>query len=685
VADTSFAGKLKSIGQVDSKNVKAISTQKSFTDPNSAELRVLGKDDQTNEVERNNGSTAPMQVMAINDACGSATPLVIGVTASLQSWGSTNNIITTPTCWTYGGNDVWYTFTVPSGPSNYNISITASANVKPELAVYKFATACSAAGATQVTCNDYYSGTGANKTISIEATCLAAGTYYIEVDCAAAASGNFSILVSSAASGPSNDCCTNAYAIPTANLNGTWNTGFTTVGATYDSYYSGTPCNYASNNVWFSFVAQGPNVEVTVAGTSTSFEPEINVYNATCSVASASVITCNNLNGYLYSSISAVNNAGPNLVTGNTYYVMVTNEGTAGTFSIQINNPAPNPAGTDCATAALVCSNSALSGGSNLWGNQELTTNTIGACLGQYGEINSTWYVLNVLTGGTLTFTISPTNGTDDFDYSIWKGSTCTLGAPVRCNYSSTLGNTGLNTTNTNTTANATGSPFDQYITAASGDVYIVLVNGYNPNSNIYNLSFGGSAVLGCTLPVVLPIELLNFSANLNGQAVDLNWSTSSETNNSYFTIERSADGRNFEELTKVKGAGTSKGKLNYNVIDYSPLPGVSYYRLSQTDMNGKMNLLTITSVNNTDNDGMFKVIPNPTDGIININYSCGTATSGVLNMYDGNGLLVLSKEIDCVAGDNKTQLDLGEKAAGIYLVTFTTNDKFYRTKLIKK
>src|SRR5207253_2457539 len=67
--------------------------------------------------------------------------------------------------------------------------------------------------------------------------------------------------------------------------------------------------------------------------------------------------------------------------------------------------------------------------------------------------------------------------------------------------------------------------------------------------------------------------------------------------NSDYFTIERSADGINFESLTYVKGAGNSKITSNYKITDNAPLSGLSYYRLKQTDFNGISKYSNLTEV----------------------------------------------------------------------------------------
>lgn len=84
-----------------------------------------------------------------------------------------------------------------------------------------------------------------------------------------------------------------------------------------------------------------------------------------------------------------------------------------------------------------------------------------------------------------------------------------------------------------------------------------------------------------------LPVELLFFNAELKEQKAELHWATASETNNHYFTVERSTDGRLFEDLVIVSGHGTSNEEHSYNFTDYNPILPLSYYRLRQTDYDG--------------------------------------------------------------------------------------------------
>jgi hypothetical protein len=111
-----------------------------------------------------------------------------------------------------------------------------------------------------------------------------------------------------------------------------------------------------------------------------------------------------------------------------------------------------------------------------------------------------------------------------------------------------------------------------------------------------------------------LPITLKSFDAQLKGDVVLLNWVTYTEINNAYFTIERSADGIHYDSIGFEEGAGYSAVMLSYQQTDYRPLYGVSYYRLKQTDFDGRSSHSKVVRIENTNVKGSSMVVyPNPT------------------------------------------------------------------------
>jgi hypothetical protein len=85
-----------------------------------------------------------------------------------------------------------------------------------------------------------------------------------------------------------------------------------------------------------------------------------------------------------------------------------------------------------------------------------------------------------------------------------------------------------------------------------------------------------------------LPVSLLFFSAKTLQNSVQLQWATAAEINNDFFTIERSMDGHNWEAISYIHGAGNANYVINYEFVDQFPVSGISYYRLKQTDFDGK-------------------------------------------------------------------------------------------------
>jgi hypothetical protein len=109
-----------------------------------------------------------------------------------------------------------------------------------------------------------------------------------------------------------------------------------------------------------------------------------------------------------------------------------------------------------------------------------------------------------------------------------------------------------------------------------------------------------------------LPVEWLRFTGTLQDTRVLLDWSTATETNNDYFIVERSIDGRDYTAVSgRIRGAGTSYSYQGYQVYDHEPRPGLNYYRIRQTDYNGDHKYSPLISVDvSAGQDAFF--FPNP-------------------------------------------------------------------------
>jgi hypothetical protein len=184
-----------------------------------------------------------------------------------------------------------------------------------------------------------------------------------------------------------------------------------------------------------------------------------------------------------------------------------------------------------------------------------------------------------------------------------------------------------------------------------------------------------------------LPIELISFTATVKDAFVELNWITATEINNDYFNVERSADGINFNSIGKVDGAGNSSQILDYAVVDDTPLNGISYYRLRQTDYDGKSSYSELEVVEFNSMIGFnFKIYPNPNNGegfSVKINKSKSFKLFVV--MYDMLGKELYSKVI--ITSDSHEDVYAIEPSQklkpGVYLVTATSNNETYKKRLI--
>lgn len=99
------------------------------------------------------------------------------------------------------------------------------------------------------------------------------------------------------------------------------------------------------------------------------------------------------------------------------------------------------------------------------------------------------------------------------------------------------------------------------------------------------------------TVDAALPIELYDFSATaLRDGKIKLQWTTASEINNDFYSVERAAEKAEFSEIFQVQGAGTTTRSTSYEQIDQTPAPGVNYYRLKQFDFDGTYTYSNIVS-----------------------------------------------------------------------------------------
>ena len=172
----------------------------------------------------------------------------------------------------------------------------------------------------------------------------------------------------------------------------------------------------------------------------------------------------------------------------------------------------------------------------------------------------------------------------------------------------------------------------------------------------------------------VLPTQVVNFAAHLNGNKIDLSWSSSKEINNSYFTIEKSKDGINFGFLQNLNSKalnGSSNVALQYAAIDADPFQGLSYYRLKQTGLDGHVQYWNIVTAN-FDGKVSISVYPNPSTGAIIIKGLSAGESKIKIEWYDVSGRLLEQQTGPVQSGIATINTQL---SSGLYLLRYTAGD----------
>ena len=161
-----------------------------------------------------------------------------------------------------------------------------------------------------------------------------------------------------------------------------------------------------------------------------------------------------------------------------------------------------------------------------------------------------------------------------------------------------------------------------------------------------------------------LPIELISFEANPENEQVKLSWVTLSERENDFFSIEKSRTGQDWQVLKLIDGAGTNSSKLFYHEVDENPYPGISYYRLKQTDFNGSSTYSEVLTVNFLEERNV-EIFPNPATDFITVSVK---GQNSVIQIYNQIGQLLFQTE----SQNSQFELDLSNYASGHYLLKAT-------------
>ena len=186
-----------------------------------------------------------------------------------------------------------------------------------------------------------------------------------------------------------------------------------------------------------------------------------------------------------------------------------------------------------------------------------------------------------------------------------------------------------------------------------------------------------------------LPVILSRFTAQLAGNnQVRVNWATSLEINCSHYIVERSLDGRMFQQAARVAGSGNSSVELSYGITDDISGLGANivYYRLRQVDLDGKNNVSRVVSVRVKKAASDFVVAPNPFRNHVNITLDWSKQENTTIRLFNSQGAEVARKQFLMIAGSNYLTFDeLSKLPTGTYYLQVATEEGNVVKKITKQ
>lgn len=233
------------------------------------------------------------------------------------------------------------------------------------------------------------------------------------------------------------------------------------------------------------------------------------------------------------------------------------------------------------------------------------------------------------------------------------------------------------------------------------GSIFTMPVVSFIPNT--IRVMFGNQTSGGCGNDFAIddlqlamcpeggpaPVEFMDFTAQQKGTGISLNWSTAQEINNSYFNVQRSADGNTgWTTIANVTGAGNSQTVKNYSAFDANPLSGMNYYRIQQVDFDGNYKFSKTVSVRSTLDNTSVSVLANPFFNTLTVNFSSSAPQLVSASLFDITGKQVAIEKWSVSAGNSRKDFsNVSGLQQGMYILSIrnSTGGILYNAKVVKQ
>jgi Secretion system C-terminal sorting domain len=241
----------------------------------------------------------------------------------------------------------------------------------------------------------------------------------------------------------------------------------------------------------------------------------------------------------------------------------------------------------------------------------------------------------------------------------------------VNPTYSGSGGNATLTICDSFLLSRATGfTPGERY------RIVIELTTATASNNN-QCIVFDNFRTTGSASAAALPVSFTGFAARKVGSAVELIWNVAGERDVQQYEIERSGTGADFTKLGEVVATNSSA----YSFMDNQPLAGISFYRIKETDVDGKFKYSMLVRLNLT-RDNSMRVYPSPAKDEVTIEHP--TTSKGTITIGTSDGRLV--RQLNVGPDAIQTTINISNLKAGLYIVRFTNESGQTQTvKLVKE
>lgn len=212
------------------------------------------------------------------------------------------------------------------------------------------------------------------------------------------------------------------------------------------------------------------------------------------------------------------------------------------------------------------------------------------------------------------------------------------------------------------------------FTSAPANDLHDAWTRTYSPSFRENGLNIYEWMLQYSRAESALPVTLTNYRiVSADKQAVTIGWSTTAEQHNDYFSIERSTDGAHFTVIGKVAGTNLASGS-NYSFRDEQPGIGNNFYRLSQTDFNGKTTQFNILKTVIELQTGSLVMFPNPASSSVTVGFSHPDKDRLFVKIINPQGAIVQVNQFNKESGYWQQSIPTGHLTAGQYFIQVKGN-----------